>query len=54
MEQLTGDTLSDHLVYSRSYAHEEFRGEYNAFKGNAYGLSNTLRQTAILKTLDSA
>jgi|AntRauTorcE11898_2_1112593.scaffolds.fasta_scaffold01112_5 phytoene desaturase len=49
MEQLTGDTLSDHLVYSRSYAHEEFRGEYNAFKGNAYGLSNTLRQTAILK-----
>ncbi len=49
IESLTGDNIKDHLVYSRSYAHEEFRGEYNAFKGNAYGLSNTLRQTAILK-----
>jgi len=49
IESLTGDNIKDHLVYSRSYAHEEFLGEYNAFKGNAYGLSNTLRQTAILK-----
>ncbi len=49
IETLTGDNIKDHLVYSRSYAHEEFAGEYNAFKGNAYGLSNTLRQTAILK-----
>ncbi|MFW6371799.1 MAG: phytoene desaturase family protein [Bacteroidota bacterium] len=49
IESLTGDKIKDHLVYSRSYAHEEFHGEYNAFKGNAYGLSNTLGQTAILK-----
>ncbi|MGM0567523.1 MAG: phytoene desaturase family protein, partial [Bacteroidota bacterium] len=49
IETLTGDKIKDNLVYSRSYAHEEFLGEYNAFKGNAYGLSNTLRQTAILK-----
>ena len=49
IETLTGDKIKDNLVYSRSYAHEEFVGEYNAFKGKAYGLSNTLRQTAVLK-----
>ena len=27
----------------------DFEKDYNAFKGNAYGLANTLRQTAILK-----
>jgi phytoene desaturase len=33
----------------RSYAHKDFIGDYHSFKGNAYGLANTLRQTAILK-----
>jgi phytoene desaturase len=27
----------------------DFEKDYHAFKGNAYGLANTLRQTAILK-----
>ncbi len=49
IEHLTGEDIKKHLVYERSYAHEEFVGEYNAFKGNAYGLSNTLNQTAVLK-----
>lgn len=49
LEKLTGEELRSHLVYQRSYAHEEFIGEFNAFKGNAYGLSNTIDQTAILK-----
>lgn len=49
LEQLTGDEIRSHLVYQKSYAHEEFVEDYHAFKGNAYGLSNTLRQTAILK-----
>ncbi|MBM3428793.1 MAG: phytoene desaturase, partial [Bacteroidetes bacterium] len=31
------------------FAHEEFQSEYNSFKGNAYGLANTLMQTAFLK-----
>ena len=33
----------------RSYAHRDFEADYHAFKGNAYGLANTLRQTAFLK-----
>ncbi|HWA35242.1 MAG TPA: hypothetical protein VG737_13975, partial [Cyclobacteriaceae bacterium] len=33
----------------KSYAHRDFIGDYHAFKGNAYGLANTLSQTANLK-----
>lgn len=49
MEGLTGQKIRDHIVYKRSYAHRDFTGDYNAYKGNAYGLANTLRQTALLK-----
>jgi phytoene desaturase len=36
-------------VYKRSYAISDFKSDYHSFKGNAYGLANTLLQTAILK-----
>ena len=36
-------------MYNRSYAVRDFEKDYNAFKGNAYGLANTLLQTAFLK-----
>ena len=49
LEELTGESIKDHVVYQRSYAHNDFINDYNAFKGNAYGLANTLRQTANLK-----
>jgi phytoene desaturase len=49
METLTGQSIRDAVVYKRSYAHRDFVDDYHAFKGNAYGLANTLRQTAILK-----
>lgn len=49
MEALTGQTLREHIAYKRSYAHRDFINDYNAFKGNAYGLANTLFQTANLK-----
>ncbi len=45
----TGVDIRQHIVYQRSYAHREFKEDYNAFKGNAYGLANTLKQTAFLK-----
>ncbi len=41
--------IRQHIVYKRSYCLDDFVSDYNAFKGNAYGLANTLRQTAILK-----
>lgn len=48
-EQLMGQSIREHIVFKRSYAHQDFISDYNAFKGNAYGLANTLAQTAILK-----
>jgi phytoene desaturase len=48
-EQRLGTTIRDHIVYYRSYAVADFKQDYGAFKGNAYGLANTLLQTAILK-----
>ena len=33
----------------KTFGPDDFVNEYHAFKGNAYGLANTLMQTAILK-----
>lgn len=41
--------LKDNIVSYTDYALDDFSKDYNAFKGNAYGLANTLRQTAVLK-----
>lgn len=49
LEDLTEQNIRNHVIYKRSYAHTDFITDYNAFKGNAYGLANTLKQTAILK-----
>lgn len=50
IEAITGasDLLSK-IDYKRSYCGSDFIMDYNAFKGNAYGLANTLRQTGVLK-----
>ncbi|NDK55910.1 phytoene desaturase family protein [Pontibacter fetidus] len=49
LEQLTNQEIRGSVLYKRSYAHNDFIHDYNAFKGNAYGLANTLLQTALLK-----
>jgi phytoene desaturase len=49
LKALTGNDIKDHIVYKRSFCVADFKSDYNAFKGNAYGLANTLLQTAILK-----
>ncbi|MCC7246933.1 MAG: phytoene desaturase, partial [Saprospiraceae bacterium] len=49
LEKLTHQSIREHVVYRRSYAHADFVRDYNAFRGNAYGLANTLMQTAFLK-----
>jgi phytoene desaturase len=48
-QKLTGQDIRNHVVFKRSYAHSDFQSDYNAFRGNAYGLANTLLQTAFLK-----
>lgn len=49
MEEYCGQSILEHVVYKRSFAHKDFVSDYHSFKGNAYGLANTLKQTAILK-----
>jgi phytoene desaturase len=49
LEAFCGHPIRPHVVVKRSYAHRDFQADYHAFRGNAYGLANTLRQTAILK-----
>ncbi|WES99304.1 phytoene desaturase family protein [Chryseobacterium arthrosphaerae] len=50
IEKHTGETdLISRIEYKRSYCVSDFISDYNAYQGNAYGLSNTLSQTAVLK-----
>lgn len=49
LEKYTGQDIRASISYKRSYCIEDFEQDYNAYKGNAYGLANTLMQTANLK-----
>jgi len=49
LEHHCGHPIRDAVVFKRSYAHRDFLADYHSYKGNAYGLANTLKQTAILK-----
>jgi len=49
MEKHIGESVLDSIVYKKTYSVSDFTNDYNSFKGNAYGLANTLRQTAIFK-----
>jgi phytoene desaturase len=48
-EAITGQSIRDSIVVKRSYALNDFKNDYNSYKGNAYGLANTLAQTAFFK-----
>ncbi|MFU8844872.1 MAG: phytoene desaturase family protein, partial [Bacteroidales bacterium] len=49
LEWHSGQEIRNHVVFKRTYAHRDFITDYNSYKGNAYGLANTLMQTAFLK-----
>lgn len=49
LEKHCGERIRDAIIYERSYAQSDFKTDYHAYKGNAYGLANTLWQTANLK-----
>ena len=49
LENYTGQNIREHIEYKRSYCVNDFVNDYNAYKGNAYGLANTLLQTANFK-----
>ncbi|GAA4470174.1 phytoene desaturase family protein [Nemorincola caseinilytica] len=49
LEDLCEESILPHIIYKKSYCVNDFVKDYYAYKGNAYGLANTLRQTAVLK-----
>ena len=49
LEEYCGEEIKKEIISYTDYAQSDFMTDYNAFKGNAYGLANTLKQTAFLK-----
>ena len=49
LEKLTNQSIRDHVLFKKSFCVKDFEKEYNSYKGNAYGLANTLKQTAFLR-----
>jgi len=48
-EKLTNQEVRKHVLFKKSFCVEDFKKEYNSYKGNAYGMANTLLQTAFLR-----
>ncbi|WPR71060.1 phytoene desaturase family protein [Flavobacterium sp. NG2] len=48
-ETITQQKVKENIVYSKSFCKNDFVSEYNSYKGNAYGMANTLLQTAFLR-----
>ena len=49
LETLTNQSLKEHVIYTKSFCVDDFKSQYNSYKGNAYGMANTLKQTAFLR-----
>ncbi len=48
-EKHIGQSVKEHIIFEKSFAYSDFVNDYHSFKGNAYGLANTLMQTAIFR-----
>lgn len=48
-ENKTGQKITDSILFKESFCIRDFKEAYNSYKGNAYGLANTLMQTAFLR-----
>ena len=49
IESLTNQNVRSNIIFKESYCVKDFKSDYNSFKGNAYGLANTLLQTHVLR-----
>ena len=49
LEQLTNQSVKNNIIFKESFCVNDFVKEYNSYKGNAYGMANTLLQTAFLR-----
>jgi phytoene desaturase len=49
LELRTGNKVKNNIIFKESFCVRDFISEYNSYKGNAYGMANTLLQTAFLR-----
>jgi phytoene desaturase len=49
IEQRTGQPVQEAIVFKQTYSVSDFIQDYHSYKGNAYGLANTLKQTAVFR-----
>ena len=49
LENLTQQSLKNNIIFKESFCVNDFIKDYNSYKGNAYGMANTLLQTAFLR-----
>jgi phytoene desaturase len=49
LEKLTEQSLKNNVIFKESFCVNDFVKDYNSYKGNAYGMANTLLQTAFLR-----
>ena len=48
-QELTTQNVTDSILFKESFCVNDFVKDYNSYKGNAYGMANTLMQTAFLR-----
>jgi phytoene desaturase len=48
-EALTQQNIKNNIIFKESFCKNDFEEVYNSYKGNAYGMANTLMQTAFLR-----
>ena len=48
-EDLTQQDVKKNIIFKESFCVNDFKKDYNSYKGNAYGMANTLLQTAFLR-----
>ncbi len=48
-ELITKQSARKNIIFKKSFCVKDFKSEYNSYKGNAYGMANTLLQTAVLR-----
>jgi phytoene desaturase len=49
LEKRIRQSVVENIIVKKSYSIKDFKADYHSYKGNAYGLANTLMQTAFLK-----
>lgn len=49
LEKHTNQSVRKEILFKESYCVNDFKKDYNSYKGNAYGMANTLTQTAFLR-----